>query len=257
MKKYYRIDYNGTPRDAVEEHGAWRLVDGEVFGAHRAGEEIAPTGHRLLPPVSPSKIVCIGLNYRDHAAEQNKPLPTSPLMFIKPSTAVVGPGDAIVVPPDIGRVDHEAEVGVVIGRRARHVKEAEARGFVFGLTCFNDVTARELQNKGAQYTHVKGFDTFAALGPCVAAGLDYSRPEGIGVEGWVNGEKRQDSSTEQLVFTIDYLVAYITRVMTLLPGDIIATGTPPGIGPIRPGDRVTIKVPGVGELMNPVTGGQP
>ena len=254
MKKFYRIDYKGSPRHAVEEGGRWRLIEGDLFGAYRAGEENAPAD-RLLAPVLPSKMVCIGLNYKDHAAEQNKPLPTSPLMFIKPSTSAIGPGESIVIPSAIGRVDHEAEVGVVIGRRARHVKEGKARDYVLGLTCFNDVTARELQQKGAQYTHAKGFDTFAAIGPCVAE-VDYRARGGIAVRGLVNGETRQDSSTEQLVFSIDYLVAYITRVMTLLPGDIIATGTPSGIGPLRPGDRVTIEVAGVGELTNPVTGEQ-
>jgi 2-keto-4-pentenoate hydratase/2-oxohepta-3-ene-1,7-dioic acid hydratase in catechol pathway len=255
MKKFYRIDYHGSPRHAIEDGGRWRLIEGDLFGTHRAGEEIAPSGHRLLAPVLPSKMVCIGLNYKDHAAEQNKPLPASPLMFIKPSTSAIGPDEAIVIPSGIGRVDHEAEVGVVIGRRARHVSEADARGYVLGLTCFNDVTARELQQKGAQYTHAKGFDTFAAIGPCVAE-VDYRAAGGVGVQGWVNGAKRQDSSTQQLVFSIDYLVAYITRVMTLLPGDIIATGTPSGIGPLQPGDRVTIKVAGVGELTNAVTGEQ-
>ena len=254
MKKFYRIDYKGTPRHAIEEGGRWRLLDGDLFGSYRAGEEVGPD-HRQLAPVQPSKMVCIGLNYKDHAAEQNKPLPTSPLMFIKPSTSAIGPGDAIVVPGDIGRVDHEAEVGVVIGRRARHVKEADAHDYVLGLTCFNDVTARELQQKGAQYTHAKGFDTFAPIGPCVAH-VDYRAAGGVGVQGAVNGETRQDSSTAQLVFSIDYLVAYISRVMTLLPGDVIATGTPAGIGPLRPGDRVTIKVAGVGELTNAVTGEQ-
>jgi 2-keto-4-pentenoate hydratase/2-oxohepta-3-ene-1,7-dioic acid hydratase in catechol pathway len=254
MKKFYRIDYQGSPRHAIEEDGRWRLLEGDLFGSSRPGEEIG-ADQRLLAPVLPSKMVCIGLNYKDHAAEQNKPLPTSPLMFIKPSTSAIGPGDSIVIPSGIGRVDHEAEVGVVIGRRARHVKEGEARDYVLGLTCFNDVTARELQQKGAQYTHAKGFDTFAAIGPCVAE-VDYRARGGIAVRGLVNGETRQDSSTEQLVFSIDYLVAYITRVMTLLPGDIIATGTPSGIGPLRPGDRVTIEVAGVGELTNPVTGEQ-
>lgn len=254
MKRYYRIEYKGAERHAIEEGGTWRLLDGDLFGTHTAGEEIAAAGHRLLAPVLPSKMVCIGLNYKDHAAEQHKPLPTSPLMFIKPSTSVVGPGEAIVIPAGVGRVDHEAEVGVVIKRRARHVKESDARDYVLGLTCFNDVTARELQEKGAQYTHVKGFDTFAGVGPCVAE-VDYQAAGGVGVQGWVNGGKRQDSSTVQLVFSIDYLIAYITRVMTLLPGDIIATGTPSGIGPLEPGDSVTIKVAGVGELTNPVTGG--
>lgn len=255
MKKFYRIDYNGSARHAIEEGGTWRLLEGDLFGAYRAGEEIAPDGHRLLAPVMPSKMVCIGLNYKDHAAEQNKPLPASPLMFIKPSTSVVGPEQAIVIPSGIGRVDHEAEVGVVISRPARHVREADARAYVLGLTCFNDVTARELQQKGAQYTHAKGFDTFAAIGPCVAE-VDYQAKGGVGVQGRVNGETRQDSSTQQLVFSIDYLIAYITRVMTLLPGDIIATGTPSGIGPLQPGDRVTISVAGVGDLTNAVTGEQ-
>ena len=255
MKRFYRFEYKGAPRHAVEEGGTWRLLDGDLFGRYTVGEEIAATGHRLLAPVEPSKMVCIGLNYKDHAAEQNKPLPTSPLMFIKPSTAVVGPGEAIVIPSDIGGVEHEAEVAVVIGRRAHRVPEAEARHYVLGLTCLNDVSARELQRKGFQYTHVKGFDTFAPIGPCIAP-VDYNAGGGVGIQGWVNGEKRQDSTTRQLVFSIDYLIAYITRVMTLLPGDVVATGTPSGVGPLKPGDSVTIKVAGVGELTNPVTGGE-
>jgi 2-keto-4-pentenoate hydratase/2-oxohepta-3-ene-1,7-dioic acid hydratase in catechol pathway len=254
MKKFYRIDHLGTPRHVIEEGGRWRLLEGDLFGRYEAGDDITANGQRLLAPVEPSKMVCIGLNYKDHAAEQNKPLPASPLMFIKPSTAVVGPGGTIVVPPDIGGVEHEAEVGVVIGRRASHVTERDAHTYVLGLICFNDVTARALQKKGLQYTHVKGFDTFAPLGPCVAADIDYHAAEGVGIEGWVNGERRQASSTRQLIFPIDYLIAYITNVMTLLPGDIVATGTPSGVGPLVPGDEVTIKVSGVGELTNPVGG---
>jgi 2-keto-4-pentenoate hydratase/2-oxohepta-3-ene-1,7-dioic acid hydratase in catechol pathway len=254
MKKFYRIEHAGAPRHVIEEGGRWRLLEGDLFGRHTAGAEIPSSGHRLLAPVLPSKMVCIGLNYKDHAAEQNKPLPTLPLMFLKPSTAVVGPGEPIVLPDGVGRVDHEAEVGVVIGRRATRVSERDALDYVLGLTCFNDVTARDLQNKGLQYSHVKGYDTFAPLGPCVAAGLDYRASAGIGIEGWVNGARRQASSTSQLVFSIDYLVAYISNVMTLLPGDVIATGTPSGIGPLKPGDEVTIKVAGVGDLTNPVGG---
>jgi 2-keto-4-pentenoate hydratase/2-oxohepta-3-ene-1,7-dioic acid hydratase in catechol pathway len=254
MKKFFRIDYKGTPRHVIEaaDGGPWRLLEGELFGQYEAGDEVARDAHRVLPPVTPSKIVCIGLNYKDHAAEQGKPLPKSPLMFIKPSTSVIGPGDAILLPEGIGRVDHEAEVGIVIGKRAHHVKEADAPSYIFGLTCVNDVTARELQQKGAQYTHAKGFDTFAPIGPCVTAGIDYHTIAGVGIEGWVNGERRQNSSTKQLVFSIDYLVAYITNVMTLLPGDVIATGTPSGIGPLNAGDSVTIRIPGVGDLINPV-----
>ena len=156
--------------------------------------------------------------------------------------------------PGIGRVDHEAEVGVVIGRRATKVSERDAHQYVFGLICFNDVSARGLQQKGYQYTHAKGFDTFAPLGPCIAAGVDHRGSAGIGIEGWVNGQRRQASTTAQLVFSIDYLIAYVTNVMTLLPGDVVATGTPSGVGPLQPGDEVTIKVAGVGELTNPVGG---
>jgi 2-keto-4-pentenoate hydratase/2-oxohepta-3-ene-1,7-dioic acid hydratase in catechol pathway len=171
------------------------------------------------------------------------------MMFIKPSTAVIGPGDPIRVSPEMGRVDHEAEAGVVIGRRAWRVPASRAHEFVLGITCVNDVTARELQAKDIQYTRAKGFDSFAPVGPCVAAGLD---TRDVGVEGWVNGERRQSSSTRELIFDIPALVAFVSAVMTLLPGDIISTGTPAGIGPIRPGDRVAIKVAGVGELSNPV-----
>jgi 2-keto-4-pentenoate hydratase/2-oxohepta-3-ene-1,7-dioic acid hydratase in catechol pathway len=252
MTKFYRIEYKGSPRHVIETDGRWRLLEGDLFDRHEAGDEIPRDGHRVLSPVMPSKVVCIALNYKDHAAEQNKPLPTEPLMFIKPSTSVIGPGEAIVLPDGVGRVDHEAEVAVVIRRRATRVPEAEARGYVLGLTCFNDVTARELQQKGVGYTHAKGFDTFAAIGPCIAAGVDYHAAAGLTIEGWVNGTRRQASSTAQLVFPIDQLIAYITNVMTLLPGDVIATGTPPGIGPLAAGDQVTIKVAGVGDLTNSV-----
>ena len=252
MRRFFRIEHNGEPRYVIDEDGAWRLLEGDLFGNHTAGETIAATGHRLLPPVLPSKIVCVGLNYKDHAAEQNKPLPPEPLLFIKPSTSVIGPGEAIVLPEGVGRVDHEAECGVVIGRRATRVRESEAMDYVLGLTCVNDVTARDLQNKGAGYTRAKGFDSFAPIGPCIVHGLDYTAAGGLRVEGWVNGEKRQDSSTKELIFPIPMLIAYISANMTLLPGDIISTGTPSGIGPLRAGDSVTIKVQGVGELTNSV-----
>ncbi len=153
------------------------------------GRRFPSTGHKLLAPVLPSKIVCVGLNYKDHAAEQNKPLPPEPLLFIKPSTSVIGPGEAIVLPEGAGRVDHEAECAVVIGRRATRVSEAEAMNYVLGITCVNDVTARELQNKGAGYTRAKGFDTFAPVGPCIVQGLDYTSAKGLTVEGL--GQRRE------------------------------------------------------------------
>ena len=179
----------------------------------------------------------------------NKPLPDEPLIFLKPSTAVIGTGASIVIPADAGRVDYEAEVGVVIGRTARNVPAARAHEYVLGLTCVNDVTDRDLQRRDVQYTRAKGFDTFAPVGPCIAA-CDLDRS--IAVESRINGERRQHSSTRELIFPIRRLVEFVTAVMTLLPGDIISTGTPPGVGPIVPGDRVVITVEGVGELVNDV-----
>lgn len=252
IRRFYRIEREGTPRHVVDEGGAWHLVEGDLFGAWSRGQAVDPSAHRLLAPVMPSKIVAIGLNYKDHAAEQGKAVPVEPLMFLKPSTSVIGPDAPIVLPSWAGRIDHEAEVGLVIGTRAFKVTEDEAWRCVFGVTCVNDVTARDLQKKDVQYTRGKGFDTFAPLGPCIAAGLDPRAP--LGVEGWVNGERRQSSTTRELIFGIPRLIAHITAVMTLLPGDIVSTGTPAGIGPLKPGDRVTIKVEGVGELTNPVVG---
>jgi 2-keto-4-pentenoate hydratase/2-oxohepta-3-ene-1,7-dioic acid hydratase in catechol pathway len=194
-------------------------------------------------------MVCVGLNYRDHAAEMKKTLPAEPLLFMKPSTAALDPGAAIKLPPGVGRVDYEAELAVVIGRRARRVRRAQAWEYVFGLTCLNDVTARDLQAKDVQYTRAKGFDTFAPIGPCIATGLD-GAPRAV--EGWVNSERRQASNTGQLIFPIDELIEFVTFVMTLEPGDVISTGTPSGVGPLKAGDVVTVKVEGIGELRNPV-----
>lgn len=252
MKRYFRIEYKGQPRHVVEQDGEWRIIEGDIFGEHQAGDVVSSSGQRLLAPVLPSKIVAVGLNYKDHAAEQHKALPAEPMLFIKPSTSVIGPGDPIRIPPGAGRIDHEAEAGIVIGTRAWQVREDEAHRHIFGITCVNDVTARELQAKDIQYTRAKGFDTFAPVGPCIATGLDYNAKNGLAVEGWVNGARRQGSSTKELIFPMHTLVAFISSVMTLLPGDIISTGTPSGIGPLAAGDRVTIKVEGVGELTNPV-----
>jgi 2-keto-4-pentenoate hydratase/2-oxohepta-3-ene-1,7-dioic acid hydratase in catechol pathway len=235
----------------TDRGGELRRMDGDIFGAHGAGAVIRGGlgAVRLLPPVMPSKIVCVGLNYKDHAAETGKPLPAEPLIFIKPRTAVIGPGDPIKLPPGVGRVDHEAELGVVIGRRAHRVPRAKAWDYILGLTCVNDVTARDLQKKESQYTRCKGFDTFAPIGPCIAAGLNGDPRQ---VEGWVNDQRRQSASTKLLIFPIDHLVEFVSFVMTLEPGDIISTGTPEGIGPIAGGDTVTVRIEGVGELKNPV-----
>ena len=232
----------------VEEAGVFRALEGDLFGQWRAGAEAAAPG-TVLAPVMPSKIVCIGLNYKDHAAEQGKPLPVEPLIFLKPSTAIVDPGAAIVLPEGVGRVDYESELAVVIGRRATRVAEADALDHVLGLTCMNDVTARDLQKKDGRYTRAKGFDTFAPLGPCIATGL---APDDLEVAGLLNGEVRQRSRTRELIFPVATLIAYISRIMTLLPGDIVSTGTPAGIGPLQAGDEIVVRVEGIGELRNPV-----
>lgn len=247
--RLFRVEHDGAARHALEVDGTYRLLEGDVFGGppYKTGAAIQP--HRVLAPVTPSKIVAIGLNYKDHAAEMKKVLPVEPLMFMKPSTAVIGPEDPIRIPPGAGRVDYEAELGVVIGRRAYRVQPDRAADYILGLTCFNDVTARELQVKDVQYTRAKGFDTFAPMGPCVAIGLD---PAALEVEGWVNGDKRQSGSTRQLIFSIEQIVAFVSSVMTLLAGDVIATGTPSGVGPLKGGDRVKVRIAGIGELANPV-----
>ena len=260
VPKLFRIEHEGTARYALESGGAYRLVEGNIFdgsasltqlmeAAAKVGKEVKPA--RILSPVTPSKVVAIGLNYKDHAAEMNKPLPSEPLMFMKPSTAVIGPGEAIRIPPNVGEIHHEAELGVVIGKRASRVSAEKAMEHVLGLTCLIDVTARELQRKEIQYTRAKGFDTFAPIGPCIAVGLD---PSALDVEGWLNGERKQASNTRQLIFTVPQIVAFVSSVMTLLPGDVIATGTPSGVGPLKNGDTFTVKIEGIGELTNTVGG---
>ena len=250
--KLYRFEHEGAARWGREEGaGRLRLLDGDPFGGIDDAEgSVALAAVRLLTPVFPSKIVAIGLNYRDHAAERGKPVPAEPLMFLKPPSAVIGPGDTIEIPSWAGRVDHEAEMGIVIGATARDVRDPEAgRAHILGAVCVNDVTARELQDKDVQYTRAKGFDTFCPLGPCLATDLDYGN---LRVTGRVNGEVRQQSTTAQLIFDAGHLVWAVSRVMTLHPGDIISTGTPSGIGPLRPGDVVEVEVEGIGILRNPV-----
>jgi len=251
MDRIYRAWHSGESFYAVERGGALFRAGDDIFNGVSVGEPIRGglSSVQIIAPVRPSKIVCVGLNYRSHAAEVKKPLPAEPLLFIKPSTSVLDPGAPIKLPPGVGRVDYEAELAVVIGRRAHRVSAARAWDYILGLTCLNDVTARDLQNKESQYTRCKGFDTFAPIGPCIATGLNGDPRM---VEGWLNGERRQGSSTADLIFPIEHLVEFITFVMTLEPGDVISTGTPSGIGSMKAGDVVAVTVEGVGELRNTV-----
>ena len=202
--------------------------------------------------MEPSKIVCVGRNYREHAAELGNEVPPEPLIFFKPPSAVIGPGQIILRPKMSARVDHEAELGVVIGKRCRNLKaDEDVRPYILGYTCVNDVTARDLQKKDGQWTRGKGFDTFCPVGPVVVDTVDPWA--GVDVEARVNGQVKQQGNTRDFIFSLDVIIRYIAQVMTLLPGDLIATGTPSGVGPLVAGDKVEITVAGIGSLQNLVS----
>lgn len=223
-----------------------RLFDRAPWDGGRPTErEIDVASARLLCPVAPSKIICIGRNYGAHAKELGNEVPKEPLMFLKPPSSLLDPDGTIALPAESERVEHEAELGVVIGRRARFVAEADALAHVFGYTCVGDITARDLQRKDGQWTRAKGFDTFCPVGPAVVTDLDASA---LDVRCRVNGQTRQSGNTRDMIFPVATLVAYASRVMTLEPGDLIATGTPEGVGPLAGGDRLEIEIPPIGVL---------
>jgi len=227
--------------------------DGDVEGLpSRRMDRIPFAEASLLAPVEPSKIVCVGRNYREHAAELGHDVPSEPLIFLKAPTALLAPGGTILRPKISGRTDYEGELGVVIGRRCRQLGEDEdVRPYVLGYTCVNDFTARDLQNKDGQWTRAKGFDTFCPVGPLVSdEGIDPW--SGVQVETRVNGEVRQSGNTRDFIFALDIVLRFITQVMTLHPGDLIATGTPKGVGPVVAGDVVEVSIPGIGGLRNPI-----
>jgi 2-keto-4-pentenoate hydratase/2-oxohepta-3-ene-1,7-dioic acid hydratase in catechol pathway len=208
-------------------------------------------GAQLLSPVQPSKIVCVGRNYREHAAELGNEVPQEPLIFFKPPSSILSPGATIVRPKVSERTDYEGELGVIIGRRCRSLDDGEdPRPYILGYTCVNDFTARDLQNKDGQWTRAKGFDTFCPVGPIVTDSLDPWA--GIQVETRVNGDVRQSGNTRDFIFPLDTILRYISRVMTLEPGDLIATGTPKGVGPVIAGDQIEVSIEGIGSLRNPV-----
>lgn len=203
----------------------------------------------LLAPVSPSKIVLVGLNYPGRAAEMGRSFPDEPSLGLKPVSALVGPDDPIVYPSTSRQVDYEAELAIVMKRRCRALDPGRARDYILGYTCMNDVTARDLQARDGTGTRAKGFDTFCPIGPCIATDID---PNAVAIETYVNGSPRQSSNTKEATFSVEEIVAHVSQVMTLLPGDVIATGTPPGPGPVQPGDRVEVRIEGIGALRNTV-----
>jgi 2-keto-4-pentenoate hydratase/2-oxohepta-3-ene-1,7-dioic acid hydratase in catechol pathway len=227
-------------------------IEGHPFGELRfTGQRWAVADVRLLSPILPSKVVCVGRNYVEHAAELGNEVPKEPLLFLKPSTSVIGHQDVIRLPTQSKQVEHEAELAVVIGAPgARRVDRAGAAAAIFGYTCANDVTARDLQRSDGQWTRAKGFDSFCPLGPWIATGLDVSDIE---VRCEVNEEVRQLGRTKDMVFDVPTLVSYVSHVMTLLPGDVLLTGTPAGVGPLVEGDEASVSVGGIGTLTNRVT----
>ncbi len=248
-----RCLYAGQAWDGMLQEGMVYVLEGDPYRAPRRGRPLASlTEVQLLAPVMPGKVLAIGLNYRAHAAELSRPLPEEPLLFLKPPSAVIGPQTPIVLPTLSQRVDYEAELAVVIGRRCRNVNRDEAMSYVLGYSCANDVTARDLQRRDGQWSRSKGFDTFCPLGPWIVTDLDAGNLE---VTCRVNGAVRQHGSTSDLIFPVPVLIEYIAAVMTLEPGDVLLTGTPSGIGPLQAGDVVEVEVAGVGILRNPVVGG--
>jgi len=225
-------------------------IEGVPYGEYRRLEAEIPLHMvRLLAPLQPGKIICVGRNYAEHAREQNVDVPEIPLLFMKPPSAIIGPGETIILPPQSKQVEHEGELAVVIGRAGRWIPAEVAQSHVLGYTVANDVTARDLQRRDGQWTRGKGFDTFLPLGPWIETDLD---PSDVLVQTRVNGEMRQMASTREMMFPVDQLIAFISSVMTLEPGDIILTGTPAGIGLLLPGDTVEVTVEGVGSLNNTV-----
>ncbi len=240
------LDYHAR---VLDEETA-RLYTGAPWAGGVETDRLVPIRRtRLLPPVHPSKIVCVGRNYRAHAEELGNDVPKEPLLFLKPSSALRADGEAIELPKDSERVEHEGELAVVIGSRLRDASEASARHAVFGLTCANDVTARDLQRRDVQFTRAKGFDTFCPVGPWIETEAD---PTDLAIRVEVSGQLRQDARTRDMIFGPYALLAFVSRIMTLEPGDLLLTGTPSGVGPLSPGDTVTVEIEGVGRLTSPV-----
>jgi 2-keto-4-pentenoate hydratase/2-oxohepta-3-ene-1,7-dioic acid hydratase in catechol pathway len=245
-----RTDGDEIAYGAVEPEGI-RVHRGTPFVAWEPTETLLPFGEaHLLAPVFPTKVIAVGRNYPDHAAEHDDEVPDEPLIFIKPATSVIGPGAPIVIPPESALVHHEAELGVVIGAVTRHIDVEDVGPQVLGYLAGNDVTARDLQRRDGQWTRAKGFDSFCPLGPAIETEVDPL--DGLSIVCRVDGEIRQAGSTSDMAFGVGEIVSFVSRVMTLLPGDVILTGTPAGVGPLVPGNRVEVEIERIGSLLNPV-----
>jgi 2-keto-4-pentenoate hydratase/2-oxohepta-3-ene-1,7-dioic acid hydratase in catechol pathway len=249
--RFARVESPNGPAFAIVEDERVRLIDGTPFEPYTpALQTLSIRDAKFLAPVVPAKVIAVGLNYRAHAAELGMDVPTEPILFMKPPTAIIGTRETIVLPSISDRVEYEAELAVVIGREGKAIAESDAADHILGYTCANDVTARDLQQRDGQWTRSKGFDTFCPLGPWIETEFD---PADAPIKAVLNGDTRQSSTTADFLFGVGYLVAHISAVMTLLPGDVILTGTPPGVGIIRPGDTIAVSIDGIGSLINGVT----
>lgn len=254
MSKYLRFLAEGKVRYGLLEGEKVRALSGPPFDPGETSSTMIPLERvQILSPCAPSKIICVGLNYKDHAEEIKAELPEEPHIFLKPPTAVIGPNEAIILPSMSSRVDYEGELAIVIKRRAKNVGREEAPDYILGYTCFNDVTARDLVAKDKGPLRAKIFDTFAPFGPYIVSDID---PVGLAIKTYLNGELKQSSNTKSLIFDPFCLVSFISSVLTLLPGDLISTGTPSGIGPMRAGDIVEVEIEKVGRLRNSVAFGE-
>ncbi len=252
----YRDGASGEGRYGILEDQTVYAADGDPFsdaGLTRGSQVGSLDSLTLLPPVQPGKIVCVGLNYAAHVTENDasRTVPDEPVLFMKPPSALIGPGEPIVIANLDHRTDYEAELAIVIGKRARNVSEADALSYVLGYTAANDVSDRDLQQKDGQWVRAKGFDTYCPLGPCIVTDLDVTDTK---VESRLNGDVRQSQTTASMIFKPPFLISVISGVMTLEPGDVIMTGTPEGVRPMLPGETIEVEVGGVGVLRNPVTG---
>ncbi|KUO64117.1 MAG: hypothetical protein APF84_08390 [Gracilibacter sp. BRH_c7a] len=250
--RYVRFETRaGEKKYGVLSDDKIKVIQGSIFEDHSITEEAYPLYTvKLLAPVEPTKILCIGLNYVDHAKEFGKPVPDEPLLFLKPSTSVIGPEEKIIYPPQTQNLHYEVELAIVIGRTAKNIKRAEALEYVFGYTVGNDITARDLQSTDSQWSRAKGFDTFCPLGPWIET--EINNQDNLDIKLYLNGEVKQNSNTNNLAFKCADLIEYLSAIMTLLPGDVILTGTPGGIGSMQPGDKVEAYVEKIGTLTNTI-----
>lgn len=248
--KYVRFRVGSEIKYGILEGENIKLVNGDIMGNYKVMDRHYSLSEvDLLAPCQPSKVVCIGLNYLDHAQELNMDLPREPVIFMKPATAIVGPGDVVEYPEMSNQIDYEAEIAAVIKEETKSVAVEEVQDYVLGYTCFNDITARDLQEKDKQWTRAKSFDTFAPLGPVIATEVN---PNQLKIQLLQNDLLKQDSTTGQMIFSMEEIISFVSRIMTLEPGDVIATGTPSGVGSVEKGDKLEVEIEGIGSLINKI-----